>query len=48
MTILQIIEQLGLNGLQDRECHVRGTSCAVTGDGLYEGLDWACEVLKRR
>jgi hypothetical protein len=29
-----------------REVHVQG-SCAVTGDGIYEGIDWLIEALRR-
>ena len=39
MTAAQITEELGLNTLRARDWHIQST-CATTGDGLYEGLDW--------
>ncbi|KAJ2387009.1 Arf GTPase arf1 [Coemansia sp. RSA 2559] len=41
----KIREALGLRSLKGRECHVQRT-CATTGDGLYEGLDWLSNTLK--
>ena len=38
---------LGLHSLQNREWHVQET-CATTGDGLYEGLDWLSSNKKRK
>ena len=35
--------QLGLHTIKDREWHIQGT-CALTGDGLYEGLEWLAKV----
>jgi ADP-ribosylation factor-like protein 5B len=34
-----ISEALNLAALKDRPWHIQGC-CALTGDGLYEGLDW--------
>ena len=33
-----VAQRLGLNDLGSRPWHVQGT-CALSGDGLYEGLD---------
>ncbi|KAJ2520536.1 Arf GTPase arf1 [Coemansia sp. RSA 2049] len=41
----QIRDALGLRSLKTRECQIQRT-CATTGDGLYEGLDWLCLTLK--
>ena len=30
---------------QQRKCFIQGT-CATTGDGLYEGLDWMSQAAK--
>ncbi len=38
-TISEIADKLGLAKQRGREWYVQGT-CAITGDGLYEGLDW--------
>ena len=45
MTPMEISEGLGLYDLRNRTWHVQGT-CALTGDGLYEGLDWLVTALK--
>merc|ERR1712039_454633 len=39
MSVDEITEKLGLNQLKNRLWHIEPT-CATTGDGLYEGLDW--------
>ena len=39
--------ELGLNNITDRSWHVQGT-CAVTGEGLFEGLDWLGDQISRR
>jgi hypothetical protein len=35
----ELAEKLGLHSLQQRKWHVQGT-CALTGEGLCEGLQW--------
>lgn len=42
---MEVCEGLGLYDLKNRRWHIQGT-CAVKGDGLYEGLDWLSETLK--
>merc|ERR1712061_516563 len=44
MTVAEITEKLGLHKLRDRRWFVQST-CATTGDGLYEGLDWLSRTL---
>jgi hypothetical protein len=39
MPTAEVAEKLGLHSLRGRVWHIQGT-CATTGDGLYEGLDW--------
>ncbi|CAM9179278.1 unnamed protein product, partial [Ectocarpus fasciculatus] len=40
----EVYEALGLSALErTRRVHVQA-SCAPSGDGLYEGLDWLCDV----
>ncbi|KAJ2538003.1 Arf GTPase arf1 [Coemansia sp. RSA 1933] len=41
----KIREALGLRSLKNRKCYIQRT-CATTGDGLYEGLDWLSDTLK--
>jgi small GTP-binding protein len=39
--------KLGLHQVTNRPWQVQGT-CATTGDGLYEGLDWLGEMINKR
>jgi len=45
MTPMEVCEGLGLYDLRNRVWHIQGT-CALKGDGLYEGLDWLASTLK--
>ncbi|GFQ02189.1 ADP-ribosylation factor [Phtheirospermum japonicum] len=45
MTPMEVCEGLGLYDLKNRKWHIQGT-CALKGDGLYEGLDWLSSTLK--
>ncbi|KAL2921503.1 ADP-ribosylation factor [Bienertia sinuspersici] len=45
MTPMEVCEGLGLFDLKNRKWHIQGT-CALRGDGLYEGLDWLASTLK--
>ena len=38
-TAAEITDKLGLHALKDRSWYIQASS-AITGDGLYEGLDW--------
>ena len=44
MSPSSLTEQLGLSAMR-RKWFIQGT-CATTGDGLYEGLDWLSTTLK--
>ena len=44
MTTSEISEKIGLNSISNRKWYIQG-SCASTGDGLYEGLDWLSDTL---
>ena len=39
MTTPEVTDKLGLHTLRGRTWFIQAT-CATTGDGLYEGLDW--------
>ncbi|KAJ7569129.1 hypothetical protein O6H91_01G071100 [Diphasiastrum complanatum] len=39
MSVAEISEKLALPSLRQRNWHIQ-SCCAVTGQGLYEGLDW--------
>lgn len=45
MTAREVCEGLGLFDLKNRKWNIQGT-CALKGDGLYEGLDWLSSTLK--
>ncbi|CAI0561288.1 unnamed protein product [Linum tenue] len=45
MTPAEVGQGLGLFELKNRKWHIQGT-CALKGDGLYEGLDWLSSTLK--
>ncbi|PQM41240.1 ADP-ribosylation factor 1-like 2 [Prunus yedoensis var. nudiflora] len=45
MSPMEVCEGLGLFDLKNRKWHIQGT-CALKGDGLYEGLDWLANTLK--
>lgn len=44
MNAAEITEKLGLNSMRNRPWYIQST-CATTGDGLYEGLDWLSQTL---
>ncbi|XP_006833596.1 PREDICTED: ADP-ribosylation factor 2-like isoform X2 [Chrysochloris asiatica] len=42
-----ITDKLGLHSLRQRNWYIQAT-CATSGDGLYEGLDWLSNQLKNQ
>ncbi len=47
MSVPEITERLGLHSLKGREWFIQGT-CALTGDGLYDGLDWLSRTVSKK
>jgi len=47
MTAAEVTEKLGLHNLRHRQWFIH-SACAITGDGLYEGLDWLSRTLSAR
>ena len=47
MEIEEIILKMQLHKLKNRKWCIQG-SCAYTGDGLYEGLDWLSNVMQNK
>ncbi len=47
MSAPEISEKLGLHSLRQRTWYIQST-CATSGDGLYEGLEWLSTNLKRK
>eukprot|EP01130_Rhizamoeba_saxonica_P018903 TRINITY_DN9635_c0_g1_i1.p1 TRINITY_DN9635_c0_g1~~TRINITY_DN9635_c0_g1_i1.p1 ORF type:complete len:517 (-),score=131.51 TRINITY_DN9635_c0_g1_i1:42-1592(-) len=45
-TVSELSEKLELNSLRTRNWYIQA-SCATTGDGLYEGLDWLNNTLAK-
>ncbi|XP_046326340.1 ADP-ribosylation factor 2 [Haliotis cracherodii] len=45
MNAAEITDKLGLHSLRNRKWYIQAT-CATSGDGLYEGLDWLSNTLK--
>ncbi|KAF4700315.1 Arf GTPase arf1 [Perkinsus olseni] len=46
MTAAEVTDKLGLHQLRHRNWYIQST-CATTGDGLYEGLDWLSKTLSK-
>lgn len=47
MNAAEITDKLGLHSLRQRQWFIQAT-CATSGDGLYEGLEWLSSNLKKR
>ena len=39
MSVAEVAEKLALHTIKGRDWNIQGT-CALTGDGLYDGLEW--------
>ena len=46
MTSAEISRQLCLTSIKDQAWHIQAC-CALTGEGLYQGLDWIASRIKR-
>ncbi|XP_071478220.1 ADP-ribosylation factor 1-like [Diadema antillarum] len=44
-SVQDVTDKLGLSSLRGRKWYIQST-CATSGDGLYEGLDWLSNTLK--
>ncbi|KAI6188963.1 ADP-ribosylation factor 1-like protein [Aphelenchoides besseyi] len=47
MNAAEVTDKLGLHQMRNRNWYIQST-CATSGDGLYEGLDWLSNQLKDR
>merc|ERR1712217_468655 len=47
MAAAEVTDKLGLHSVRQRSWHVQ-SSCALTGDGLYEGLEWLAHELNNK
>ncbi|KAI6246522.1 ADP-ribosylation factor [Erysiphe necator] len=46
MNAAEITDKLGLHSLKQRDWYIQST-CATSGDGLYEGLEWLAQTLRK-
>jgi len=46
MSVAEITDKLGLHNIRTRKWYMQAT-CATSGDGLYEGLDWLANNLAK-
>jgi len=47
LSVAEVTERLQLNTIRNRAWYIQAT-CATTGDGLYEGLDWLSNTLTKK
>lgn len=45
MNAAELTDKMELHNLRNRTWYIQAT-CATTGDGLYEGLEWLSNQLK--
>jgi len=44
MSVAEVTDKLGLHNMRNRKWYIQAT-CATSGDGLYEGLEWLSHTL---
>ena len=47
MSVAEVAEKMGLHELKGRDWNIQGT-CALTGDGLFEGLEWLSKSVRKK
>lgn len=47
MNAAEITDKLGLHSLRQRNWYIQAT-CATSGEGLYEGLDWMSAQMAKK
>ncbi|GAM23588.1 hypothetical protein SAMD00019534_067630 [Acytostelium subglobosum LB1] len=47
MSVAEVTDKLNLHSLRQRKWYIQST-CATSGDGLYEGLDWLSNTLTKQ
>ena len=47
MTTTEVTDKLGLAAMRSRDWFIQAT-CAVTGDGIVDGLEWMANTLKKK
>ncbi|KAJ6096400.1 ARF/SAR superfamily [Penicillium sp. IBT 16267x] len=46
MNAAEVTDKLGLHGLRQRAWYIQ-SACATSGDGIYEGLEWLSNSLRK-
>jgi ADP-ribosylation factor-like protein 5B len=46
MTAAEISQQLNLTSIKEHPWHIQAC-CALTGEGLYQGLEWIVSNIKK-
>jgi len=47
MNSTEIADKLGLHSIRQRDWYIQ-TTCATSGDGLYEGLEWLNRSIEKK
>ena len=47
MSTAEVTDKLGLANMRARDWFIQAT-CAVTGDGIVDGLEWMANTLKKK
>lgn len=47
MTAAQIAQELDLHSIKEHNWHIQAC-CALTGEGLYEGIDWVTQQVTKK
>jgi len=47
LTVAEVSDGLGLHTVKDHNYHIQGC-CALTGEGLYQGMDWIVTQVKEK
>jgi ADP-ribosylation factor-like protein 5B len=47
MTSAEISQALNLTSIKDHGWHIQAC-CALTGEGLYQGLEWIASNIKKK
>ncbi len=47
MKVEEVADRLGLHALRDRPWYIHGC-CAVSGDGVKEGIEWLTEITRKQ
>ena len=46
MSVAEVAEKLELHSIKGKEWNIQGC-CGLTGDGLFEGMEWMTKTVKK-